>query len=445
MALLIAVLLLFFGEAWEILLWPFEMEFSGPFAAGMGMLLALEREDERGDLVAGLLLLLSIGFGSLGLSFAFAAFAQIIAARKDRGLRRLWIVVVPAILYLAWYAGYGHEAEHHVNLDNLLNTPAYVFEGIGAGFASVLGLSNAPLTGAVGQSTWGPSLAVGAIGLAIWGQIRRPGVPRTFWPIAAAALSFWALASINYIPGREATSIRYVYADGAFVLLIGVELFAAQGIQIGKRALWVGAVILALALGPNLAKLHDGYDWLKEQTMFTRTDTGAMDIAAETMPPEFILAPEVAGTAALINISGGPYLEASAKWGSPGYSPAEIASAPETGRKQADIVLAGALPLSTETELEGFDASAAADAGCTTVSPGGPEVALKPGDARVEVGPGGSAELSLRRFAEGEYPVPLSAAPGGSVVTLKIPKDKAPEYPWYLHVAASQEVWVCSG
>jgi hypothetical protein len=30
-------------------------------------------------------------------------------------------------------------------------------------------------------------------------------------------------------------------------------------------------------------------------------------------------------------------------------------------------------------------------------------------------------------------------------MTLTIPKDKAPEYPWYLHVAASQEVWVCSG
>jgi hypothetical protein len=443
-ALLIAVLLLFFGEAWEILLWPFEMEFTAPFAAGMGMLLVLEREDQRGDIWGTVLLVLAVGFGSLGVSFIFAAFAQIAVASRERGWKRLWIVAIPAVLYLAWYAKYGHEAEHHVTLDNILNSPAYVFEGIGAGFASVLGLSNAPLTGAVGQSAWGPALAIAAIGLAVWGQIRRPGIPRTFWPIAAAAVSFWLLASFNFIPGREATSVRYVYADGAFVLLMAVELFAGQGIRFGKKAIWVGAVILVLALGPNLAKLHDGFYYLKEQTLFTRSDTGALDIASETMSPEFYLTPEISGTATF-SIPGQAFKEAVAKWGSPGYSPAEIASAPAPAGHLADTVLASALPLTTETELEGFDSSQTGGSSCTAVPPGGPEVALKPGNARIEVGPGGAAELSLRRFAQAEYPVPLSAAAGGSVMMLKIPKDKAPEYPWYLHVAASQEVWVCSG
>jgi hypothetical protein len=443
-ALLIAVLLLFFGEAWEILLWPFEMEFSAPFAAGMGMLLVLEREDERGDIWGTVLLVLAVGFGSLGVSFIFAAFAQIAVASRERGWKRLWIVAIPAVLYLAWYAKYGHEAEHHVTLDNILNSPAYVFEGVGAGFASVLGLTNAPLTGAVPISPWAPALAIAAIGLAVWGQIRRPGLPRTFWPIAAAAVSFWLLASFNFIPGREASSVRYVYADGAFVLLIAVELFAAQGIRLGKKGIWVGAVILVLALGPNIAKLHDGYSYLKEQTLFTRSDTGAMAIASETMSPEFYLTPEISGTATF-SIPGQQFKEAVAKWGSPGYSAAEIASAPAPAGHLADTVLASALPLSTETELEGFDASATGDAGCTAVPPGGPEVALRPGKTRIEVGPGGSASLSLRRFAQGAYPVPLSAAPGGSVMTLDVPKDKAPEYPWYLHVAASQEVWVCSG
>ena len=148
-ALLIAVLLLFFGEAWEILLWPFEMEFSAPFAAGMGMLLILEREDRRGDIWGAVLLVVAVGFGSLGVSFIFAAFAQIAVAARERGWKRLWIVAVPAVLYLAWYAKYGHDAEHHITLDNILNAPAYVFEGVGAGFASVLGLANAPLTGVV--------------------------------------------------------------------------------------------------------------------------------------------------------------------------------------------------------------------------------------------------------------------------------------------------------
>src|ERR1700761_967923 len=167
-ALLIAILLLFFGEAWEILLWPFEMEFSAPFAAGMGMLLVLEREDRKGDIWGTVLLVLAVGFGSLGVSFIFAAFAQIAAASRERGWKRLWIVAIPAVLYLAWYAKYGHDAEHHITVDNILNSPAYVFEGIGAGFASVLGLANAPLTGVVPLSPWAPALAIAGIALAVW-------------------------------------------------------------------------------------------------------------------------------------------------------------------------------------------------------------------------------------------------------------------------------------
>ncbi|HTR76431.1 MAG TPA: hypothetical protein VMH33_14365 [Solirubrobacterales bacterium] len=446
-ALLATLILLFFGEAWQILLWPFEMEFAAPFAAGMGMLLALEREDERGDLLAAVLLIVSIGFGSLGLSFLFAAFADIVVARKTRGLRRLWIVVIPAVLYVAWYGKYGHTAEHHLTFRNILNSPRYVFEGVGAGFASVLGLSNPPLTGEAGTSAWGPALAVAAIGLAIWGQLRRPGLSRTFWPIAAAALSFWLLAAFNFIPGREATSIRYVYADGAFVLLLAAELFSTQGIRLGKRALWVGAVVVFLALGPNLAKLGEGHEFLKEQTELTRADTGAMNIARRTMTPSFRLSPEIAGTPSLINVEAGLYEEAVGAHGSPGYSPAELATAGQPGRHWADVVLSQALPLSTVSEPGAFDSAAAGGSNCTAVPPDGsvPEVAVKPGKTRIEVGPGGEAELSMRRFTEGEYPVNLAGAPGGSVTTLTVPADEAPEYPWYLHVAATQEAWVCTG
>lgn len=444
-ALFATVLLLFFGEAWQILLWPFELNFVAPFAAGMGMLLAFEREDRRGDLIAGALLIVAIGFGSLGLSFWFAALAQIVAARQDRGWRRLWIVAIPAVLYAAWYLGYGHEAEHHLTLDNILNAPAYTFEGLGAGFASLLGLSAPPLTGAVGPSTWAPALTLAAVGLAIWGQVRRPGIPRTFWPVAGAAFSFWVLGAFNYIPGREPTSLRYVYADGALVLLLAVELFAAQGIRPGRRALWIGAAITVLALGPNLAQMHRGYQWFKEQTVLTRADTGAMNIASKTIPPSFVLTPEIAGTASLISVYAEGYGEAVADHGSPGYSPAELAAAPEGGRHWADVVLSVALPVSVVIHLESFE-GAPTTSTCTEIPPDGtvPEVQLAGGKAQVEVAEGEPAVLSMRRFAQGEYPVALGSSPGGSVTTVDIPADNAPEYPWFMHVQATQKAWVCS-
>lgn len=446
LALFAAVVLLFLGSAWQILLWPFEMEFTAPFAAGLGMLLVLEREDRAGNVWACVLLLISIGFGSLGLSFWLAALVAVGLAHRERGWARLWIVAIPAVLYVVWYGGWGHDAEHHLTLRNLLESPVYTFEGIGSALASLFGLSNAPLSGAAGPSAWGPALAVAAIALAIYGQWRRPGVPRTFWPIAAAALSFWLLAAFNFIPGREATSVRYVYAGVAFVLLLGIELFSAQGIRLGKRALWIGAAVTVLAVMPNLAQLKDGYDWLKEQTVLTRADTGAIDIAENTVKPEFVLAPEVAGTPSLINVNGGDYLPAVREHGSAGYSPSELADAPEVGRHWGDVVLSQALPLSTTTVLDGYEPGEVTGSACTAIPPGGiavPETPVGPGKARIFVAPGGEAAVSMRRFSQGEYPVQLVSLPGGAEMELTVPEDKAPEYPWFVHVQAGQQAWVC--
>lgn len=448
LGLFAAVLLLFFGAGWQILLWPFEMEFSAPLAAGLGMLLVFEREDRRGDVLACLLLLLAIGFGSLGLSFWLAALVAIGLAHRERGWGRVWIVAIPAVLYLGWYAGWGHKAEHHLTLVNVLGSPAYTLEGFASSLGALAGLSNAPLTGAAGEPGWGQPLLIAAIGLVIWGLWRRPGVPRTFWPIAVAAFSYWLLAAFNFIPGREATSIRYVYAGAAFTLLVAAELFSAQGLRLGRRAIWIGAAITVLAVMPNLVHLKDGYEWLKEQTVLTRADMGAMEIASRTMKPEFVLGPEVAGTASLINVNGGDYPEAVRKWGSPAYTPSEIAAAPEVGRHAADVVLSQALPLKTVTVLEGYEPSLVSGSKCTAIPAGGeavPEVPVGPGTTRVVIGLGGQAALSMRRFAQTEYPVSISSGPGGSVVELKVPKDNAPEYPWHLHIAAEQGTWVCPG
>jgi hypothetical protein len=62
---------------------------------------------------------------------------------------------------------------------------------------------------------------------------------------------------------------------------------------------------------------------------------------------------------------------------------------------------------------------------------------------RIEVAPGPPAELSLRRFAVEEFPVPTEDAPGGSAVLLRIPRDNS-DQPWNLHVDAEQEARVCA-
>jgi hypothetical protein len=440
-ALIAAALLLFLGSAWPILLWPFELEFSGALMAGLAMMLVLERGDRRGDAWACLLLTIAIGFGSLGLSFAAAALVDVYQRRRSHGLRRAYVAVVPLLLYVAWYVGWGHTAEHHLTLHNVLMSPQYVFDGFASAVDSLAGLSSIPVD-SPGQPEWGRPLLIALIALAIYGQRRKPGFSPHFWPAAAAGLSYWLLAAFNYLPGREAASSRYVYAGAAFVILMAADLL--EGVRFSRRALWIGAGLTLLALGPNLAQMKDGHNWLREQSVLTRADTAGIEISKRTVSPYFGLGPEVAGTASLINVSAGPYFEAVAAHGSPAYSAAELAAAPEGGRHWADVVLSKALPLSTVTHPGAFLPN---DPGrCVTV-PGGtgalaPQVRLQPGVTKIWLAPGPEATLFMRRFAVGEFPVDLGNLTPGSVTLLRAPRDSAPQ-PWYARVEASQATRFC--
>jgi hypothetical protein len=442
LALIAAALVLFLGSAWSVLLWPFENEFTLPVVFGLATLLLLDRDDRRGDAWACVTLALAVISGSLGVCFIVAAFVDLVLKRRERGWGRAYVFAIPLLLYLAWYAGWGHEAEHHVTLHNLLASPAYVIEGFASALDSLAGLSTIPVN-SPGQNDWGRPLLVGAIALVAFGQWRRPGVSRSFWPVAAAALSYWLLAAFNFVPGREASATRYVYAGAIFVLLIAAELLREW--RFSRRALLIVGGVALLAIGPNLAQLGDGGDWEKEQSVYTRADLAAMEIARRTIAPEFSLGSvEVAGTASLAVVEAGRYFEAVDRWGSPAYSPAELERAPWEGRHFADIVLGQTLPITTETDLGTFDPHGGGE-NCTTLAPGEAaqsDLELTPGVTRIEVAPGPHAGFGLRRFATGEYPVATEGADGESTTLLSIPRDKATQ-PWFLHVEATQLVRVC--
>lgn len=440
-ALMMTSLLLFVGPAWQDLLWPFEIGFVGSVLFGIAMLLALEREDERGDLLACLFLFVAIAFNSLGLAFAVAAVVELVMNRRSRGLGRAWVVGVPLALFAAWYLGWGHEAESHLSLRNVLGAPKFVVESLAASLESLLGLSTSPVVG-VGTPDWGRALLVGAIGLVLFGQWRRPGFNRWLWPAAAAAATYWALTAFNYIPGREPTTSRYLYASAALTLLVAANLL--RDVRFSRPALWVMGAVTAAAIASNLVILRDGYHWFHQQAVVTKADLGALEIARRTINPNFALSPDIAGTASLIDIEAQKYFAAVDEYGgSPAYSPSELAEAPEPGPRLADTLLALALPISTET-TEGEYATAAEN--CKVLAPGSAtpssEVPLSSGLTRIEVAPGPPASFTLRRFSTGAYPVRTEGVPGESTTLLRIPRDRAPQ-PWFLHVEASQEARVC--
>ncbi|HEX6206273.1 MAG TPA: hypothetical protein VFZ29_10770 [Solirubrobacterales bacterium] len=435
-ALFAATVLLFLGPAWQDLLWPFQVGFVGASAFGLATLLALENEDERWDRAACAFLTIAVAFSSLGIAFAVAAAVQVFLRRRERSLRRAYVFLLPLLLYLGWYAGWGREAENNFSAHNVLVSPSYVWEGLVASLDSALALGTI-FDEVVGRSKWGAPLLIALLALAAYGGFRRRGFFPGLWPVLAAAATFWFLAAFNQGPGREPYSSRYLYVGVLFALLIAVNLL--QGVKLNRWALVAGAAATCVVVGFNLVPLREGRDFFEEQTVLTRADLAAIEIAGDSVEPAFRLSPEVAGTVFLGEIEAGEYLRAVDEYGSPAYSPAELAAATEEGRTHADLVLANALPLGIETAPGG----AGAGNDCVSVA-GATALKVRPGTTTIELSPGGEGTVKLRRFARHEYPLDSGVLPAGSTTHLSIPRDRLAR-PWQLRVEADRGALVCRG
>ncbi len=439
LALMGTALLLFVGPAWSDLLWPFELAFIGSVLFGIAMLLALDREDATGDALACVFLVVSTGFSSLGIAFMAAAAVHLLQHRRERGLGRAWFVAVPVALFGLWYLGWGNEAESHLSLGNVLDSPRYVMEGMAVSLESLLGLSQAPIEGPPATVLdWGEPLLLGAIALLVVQQIRRPGFSPGLWPVAAATATNWFLTAFNYIPGREPSTGRYMYAAAAFTLLLAVELL--RGIRFSRTALAVMGAVTVAAVASNIHFFRDGSRWLENQSVLTRADLAGIEIARRHVAPEFELTPAIAGTPSLIDVFAGRYLEAEEEFGSPAYTPEELAAAPEPGPRQADVVISQALPLRTATSPGAGEQGR----GCALGGgPGGPEdTALGPGVAKILAEPGPRVTIDLARFAAGSYPVQTAGAAGDTTTLLTIPRDGS-DVPWRVRIVSQQPVYVC--
>jgi hypothetical protein len=447
-ALAAAVVLLFLGPAWEVLLWPFEISLVGSTLCGLAMLLALERDDRQGDAAACGLLALAIGFSSLGIPFAAAAAVDVWQRRGRRGWARAYVFLLPLLLYAAWYFSYGRQAGNAVSWHSVLDAPRFVAEGVGASVASISGLRTIALGVNGAEHPYLGLLTVEVLvvvcGYLLW---RRPGAlrrlvadpPPGLLPPLAAAATFWGLAAVNDLPGRAPHASRYMHVGAIFVFLIAANILAGR--PIGRRAGYAIAVVATLAIGSNLVALLDGRDRLVDESVVTRADLAAIEIAHRTVDPEFRLGPEFAGTVSLVNVSAAPYLAEVDEYGSPAYTPAELTEAPALGKWQADVVLAHALPLSTET-FDGPPTGATKLCRALPGNSGSQEMRLAAGTTAIEVPPGPPAAAAMRRYASGTYPVRLGELGGGTTTLLRIPRDDAAR-PWRLRIEARRDVTVC--
>jgi hypothetical protein len=435
-AALATVVVLFLGTAWQDLLWPFQIGFLGSIAAGLGALLALEREDRRGDVAAACLLTVSWACSGLGIPFLIGAAVDVAWTRSR--VRRSWVVAVPVALYALWYAAYG---ESQGSLSNVRYVPRYVFDSLAGTLGAITGLG----------TDWGRPLAALAALFVVARLFGRGPISRRTAVAAAVVLSFWTITSLVRGPIGEPDASRYLYPNAVLVLIVAVEL--TTRVVFTRRDLCVLTVLVLGAVVANLGVLRDGAAGLRDNSAKVAAELGIVELESGIVAPDF--RPDLTRAP---QIYAGLYLAAVRELGSPAFPAAELPTASPEVKALADSVLVQVIAPELVTRgpagqtarpprLLGHEGGTLRrQHGCAVLRPdAGSPASIDAAIPRsgVVVRTDAPAELFLRRFADGYPEAPsLQLEPGTSLI--RPPADASPQ-PWSARLAASSVIEVCRG
>ena len=417
-ALIGVALILFLGAAFEDLLWAFQIGYFGSLAFGLAALIALDRDDRRGDVAAAILLVLSLSFSSLGLPFVAGAAAEWLTNPRERGKR--WLVpAAAAAFYGIWWLGWGHSAETTFSLANIPEAPRFILDAASAGATSLFGLA----TGDGSEPDqphliWGRIILVALLalsGLRLW-RLKR--IPPGVIIAATVALSFFALSALAQSESRLPTSSRYQLPGALFLLLFFTEIL--RGLKLKPPALVAGAAvtIAAAVMGVGLMSEQSRDRWVPVSTS-TSTYLGMVAYAGEANDPELVLN---LGPGSEVPIDR--FLDQVKTSGSPGYSAGEIQSRDAGVRAAADQDL---IEL-TKPLLSGFNPGGNFDR-CREYPPD-VTVAVRSGVRVIEIRSLGDQILNLGLARFGDPPgYPIGSTHAGSMGWLEIPAIDDPP-PW---------------
>jgi hypothetical protein len=439
-ALAPCIVLLFLGFAREQLLWPLDFNTAASLAAGLGAVLAIQCEDRRGDVLACLLLTLSVAMIELGLSFAVGIAVWLLLSPRREALRRAWVVAVPVVLYAAWYVWsqqlFGQSEGQAGNIDLI---PETVLHGAAAALGSLTG-TNPILGDDYGTSvTWfGRALAIAAT-VALLARIWGRGLPRTIWVWLLVLGSYWSLLALA---ARPAEASRYVLVAAVLIVLIAAD---ATHRRLPDAAAAVLLVLAAVALPANIVQLTEGRDGdvLHHDPPVSSTEFAMLELAGPNADPEYVPMSDArvteVGGGLFIGIDAGAYLDAAADNGSIAYSVEQVREADEELRLIADATLAGALRLELTPASPPAGGYRCRTAG---VAPGDDSASFTVGPGKTLLRAQGEARtaLWLARFANSERSVGIGYLPPRGWSSLELPADGAPEA-W--RAATDGDVTVC--
>lgn len=429
-------ILLFLGAGSGDLLFAFQIGFFGSVVGGLGALLLLRRDTTRNDALACLLLVFSTLCSTLMAPFWAAAAVQLLyrggtRPRFSRLLRASWIILIPAVIYLIWWAGWNQGGSQEISFENLLRAPAYILAALGFGFASLTG--GFALREWIENYLWVLPGIVVAAGF-IWILGRRRRVPPEFLVGLAAGLGFWALCALNYTEAREFYTSRYQYPSVIFLLMMLAG--ACKGLRPDPGQLkWLGAATV-IAVAINITGLFyafsNVYRPYAEQNL---VNLAAVDLAWDTIEPDF----EVGiGTTGGDQVRADAYKEAVGRYGHPELSDEVLTGVAAEYREELDRLLVRALPV---TPLPAAAVKPERDRCRTVVADPAASETLPVRSRLSYIDSKQKVVIRLGRYGDGAHAAAWAAL-GGKPIGYVIPGDRSGR-PWRIGFEGRGEVTIC--
>jgi hypothetical protein len=430
-------------------------------AAGLGMLLALERRTRSADILASLLLATALASFSVGIAFGLGALLAIWLGGRSQW-RRAWVVVVPAVLYAIWFVWARKFGQSELTAEALGGLFSGIADQVAAICAGITGLFRAP--GSADLPTlvalrpeWGYPLApilVGFTALHVW---RDPPRSIRFWTILGTLLAYLVLVAVGLDPARAPNASRYVYMGGILALLLIAEL--SRDVRWSTVSGLLAFVALGLALAANASELRAGGRLFEAEGATNRATLAALELSRDHVDPELFVEDETATHSHPdMFFTASAYFDAAADFGSPAFSTDELLSSAEQAREAADQELVRALDLAvmpsspspvprggTPPKLLGAsNGDGVALGGCIGLVPDRGHAAsfrleVPTGGFEYRTAPGNEVELKLSRFGEA-FSTALPPIMGSGEVA--IPSD-ASSVPWRAELQTTTKTLVC--
>lgn len=355
LGLIPATVVLLQGAFWEDTMWPFQVGFIGALVFGVLALLALDRRTLRADVLACIALIISIAHASVGIPILAGVFVDLLLRKQ---WRRLWVPVIPGVLYLIWKLFYPVK---DIYAKFLPHAPVYVYKAAAGTAGSIFGLTREA----------GNVILVVLVAILIEAIVRRRMTPRA-WAFLAMAAAFWIAAALAREDLAPPDSPRYMLPSAVFVL------GAAAEIARGLRPRRFGWLLILLILPVSVAVGHDRltgggmalhYEWAP----YNRADVTALDqiqgqvkIDPNTWQPDPVRAPDIFASR---------YYSATQAFGKAGESIPKLMQEPDPARALADqIVLIGSAtaPVKSQAPPPGAQAPQTTSTQNVTVTQRGP-------------------------------------------------------------------------